>query len=51
MEKICKSCWNESCKAQSDDFRRGKLPVCVHMQEHPEEWAESERVEESNEEL
>ena len=38
MEKICKECSNEACKARSDEFREGKLPVCKHMQEHPEEW-------------
>lgn len=47
MEKICEECNNESCKARSDEFREGKVPVCKYMQEHPEEWECSQLWEET----
>lgn len=38
MDDICKNCWNDDCKARSEEFRNEKLPVCRDMVEHPENW-------------
>lgn len=40
MDDICKDCWNDGCKKQSEEFRNNKLPVCRDMIEHPEHWGE-----------
>lgn len=43
LDDICRKCWNDGCKARSEEFRKDKLPVCKDMIEHPENWNE-ERV-------
>ena len=38
MNDICKNCWNEGCKNNSEWFRNKKLPICMDMIEHHEHW-------------
>ena len=37
MEDICRSCWNDSCKAK-EELRLSKVDVCIDMEEHPDNW-------------
>jgi len=37
MHELCKKCWNDGCKA-NEKLVNEKLPVCIDMEEHPENW-------------
>ena len=42
MDELCKRCWNEGCKKETEEFRENKLPVCKDMEEHPDDWDKME---------
>lgn len=37
MHELCERCWNKGCK-ENEELRLSKLPVCIDMEEHPENW-------------